>query len=224
MSSRTLYRLCGGTLIVGSLLILISSVVSAILYLGHNANPQQLVSSTYLIVTLLNIIGSLLFVIGLPGMYLRQAGRAGVLGLISFILLFFGILLDGIVFANMQALILPWLAQKAPQLTEGKSIPLSLILLLLISGFMEIIGSIVLGIATLRAHVFPRWAGIFLLIYGIAFLLNGSFPSPLSDIFEIVSSFGFALAFFWCGYLLLMRQDETVEAVTRPAAEVGASQ
>jgi len=51
-------------------------------------------SLPWLLVTLAILIGSLLFVIGLPGMYLRQAGRAGKLGLVGFILVFFGILLQ----------------------------------------------------------------------------------------------------------------------------------
>ncbi|MBA2285877.1 MAG: hypothetical protein H0W02_10360 [Ktedonobacteraceae bacterium] len=88
MSSRTLYRLSGGTLIAGSLLILISSIMEAILYPGHNVTQEQYMSLPWFLITLMFLIGSLLFVIGLPGMYLRQAGRAGVLGLIGFLLLF----------------------------------------------------------------------------------------------------------------------------------------
>jgi hypothetical protein len=78
MSSRSLYRLSGGTLIVGSLLILLSSVVGAILFPGHNSTPQQVSGSLWPLVTMMILLGSLLFVIALPGMYMRQAGRAAV--------------------------------------------------------------------------------------------------------------------------------------------------
>jgi len=224
MSSRTLYRLSGGTLIVGSVFILISSVVSSILYPGHNTTSQQLLSSTYLIVTLLNIIGALLFVIGLPGMYLRQAGRAGVLGLVGFILLFFGLLLDQIAFATIQALILPFLAQKVPQFTGNSGPPIGVLLLLFISGFMEIIGGILLGIASMRARMFPRWAGVLLIVFGVTFLLNGFLPGILGDIFEVVSFIPFSATFIWCGYLLMTQEQEAGEAVSLPAAGAGASQ
>jgi hypothetical protein len=221
MSSRTLYRLSGGTLIAGSLLMLISSVLSAILYPGHIETPQQLVSSTWSLVILLNIIGSLLFVIGLPGMYLRQAGRAGVLGLVGFILFFFSILLQGVTFSTAQVVILPFLAQKAPQLMGAGSGPRGVFLLLIISGFMQMIGAILLGIATMRARVFPRLAGVFLLVSGVAFLLTiGPF---LNDLLELVSFIALAAAFVWCGSQLLAREHEAAEAVAPSAAEAGVS-
>src|SRR5260221_13923960 len=92
-------------------------------------------------------IGSLLFVIGLPGMYLRQAGRAGVLGLVGFILLFFAMLLAGAVFIGVQVIVFPSLAQKAPQLIGPTNTPGGAVLLLLISGLMLSIGPVVLGIS-----------------------------------------------------------------------------
>src|SRR3989442_8697876 len=162
MSSRTLYRLSGGALIAGSLLILISSIVGAVLFPGHSSTPQQVLSLPWLLMTLITLIGSLLFVIGLPGMYLHQAGRAGVLGLVGFILLFLAILLEGAAFSSVQVVVLPFLAQKAPQFLGGNSLPISAFLLLLISGLMQMIGTILLGIATMRAHVFPRWTGVLL--------------------------------------------------------------
>lgn len=224
MSSRTLYRLSGGTLIAGSLLILFASIVEAILFPGHSSTPAQVLSASWPLVILMTLIGSLLFVIGLPGMYLRQAGRAGVLGLVGFILLFFAILLEGAAFSSVQIVVLPLLAQKAPQLLGGNSLPLSGFLLLLISGLMQVIGAILLGIATMRACVFPRWTGVLLLISGIAFLLMiPPLPSPLSDLIEVASFITLALACSGCGYLLMTRQDETVEAVARPAAEARVS-
>src|SRR5258708_5939642 len=119
MSSTTLYRLNGGTLIAASLLILVNSILSNVLFSGdRNTTPQQYISLPWLLVTLVSPIGSLLFVIGLPGMYLRQAGRAGVLGLVDFILVFFDFLL-GAAFSTLQVTALPLLAQVAPKLLEG---------------------------------------------------------------------------------------------------------
>lgn len=220
MTSRTLYRLSGGTLIVGSLPLSIGTVLTTTLY--GNATPQQILSLSWLLVSLMIFIGSLLFVIGLPGMYLRQAGRAGVLGLVGFILLFFAMLLAGAVFIGVQVIVFPTLAQKAPQLIGPTNTPSGAVLLLLISGLMLSIGPVVLGIATMRARVFPRLAGVLLIVSGVASLV-AMLPGILGTILEVVSAITLAVACVWCGSRLLTRQDETVEAVARPTAEAGVS-
>ena len=212
MSSRSLYRLSGGTLIVGSLCILIGTIMGAVLFPGHSSTQEQVLSFPWLFMTLIILVGALLFAIGLPGMYLRQAGRAGVLGLVGFILLFLAMLLQGTAFSAVQIVVLPFLAQKAPQLMGGNSLPISAFLLLIISGLMQIVGDILLGIATMRARVFPRWMGILLLISGIAFLLTlPPLPSPISDLIETASFVAFAIVFLWCGYLLIASERGSVE-------------
>lgn len=218
MSSRTLYRLSGGTLIAGSLLILLGSIVGAILFPGHSSTPAQVLGSSWPLVMLMTLIGSLLFVIGLPGMYLRQAERAGALGLIGFILIFFDLLLQGAVFSSVQIVVLPLLAQKAPQLLGGNGLPFSAFLILLVSGLMQIIGGILLGIATMRAHVFPRWTGVLLLASGIAFLLTiPPLPSPIGDSIEVISFAALAGALIGCGSTLLTGERATGEAAPSAA-------
>ena len=223
MSSRMLYRLSGGTLIVGSLLIALASIVGAILFPGHSSRPAQVLGSSWPLVILMTLIGSLLFVISLPGMYLRQAGRAGALGHVGFVLLFLGSLLGGAAFSSVQIIVLPWIAQKAPQILTGNGMPVSAFLLLVISGLMQMIGAILLGIATMRAHVFPRWTGVLLLVSGIAYLLTiPPLPSPIGGIIEVVSFITLAGAFIRCGYQLITGGQETAEAEARPVAQVGA--
>jgi hypothetical protein len=213
ISSRTLHHLSGRKLIIGSPFVLIGIVLTDILYPGHVNTPSQLLSLQWLLLTCMILIGSLLFVIGLPGMYLRQAGSTGVLGLVGFILLFFAILLEGAAFSSVQIIVLPLLAQKAQQLLGGNSLPLSAFLLLLISGPMQIIGTILLGIATMHACVFPRWTGILLLISGIAFLLTiPPLPTPISDIIEVASFITLTLVCIGCRYLLMGQRNEAAEA------------
>src|SRR5229473_2375931 len=114
------------------------------------------------------------------------------------ILLFFGILLQGASFSLLQVTVLPWIAQVAPKLLEGNNtLPIGVFLLLIVSGLMESIGNILLGIATMRARVFPRWAGVFLLVSGILSLLT--LVPFLGDILEVISYISLAAAFVWCG-------------------------
>jgi len=225
MSSRILYRLSGGTLIAASLLDLVNSILSKVLYPSPNTTPQQAMSLPWLLVTLVTlVIGLLLFVIGLPGMYLHQAGRAGVLGLVGFILVFFGSLLSG-AFFTLQVTVFPLLAQVAPKLLEGEILPGGMFLLLLVFSLLDMIGAILLGIATMRAHVFPRLAGVLLIIAGIGMGLLFVFP-PLTfipAIIETVSSIAFDAAFLWCGYVLIAGGRGTVEAAPFPMTEAQTS-
>src|SRR5258708_19749823 len=107
MSSRSLYRWSGGTLIVSSLLLIIEIVVSNVMCPGHACTPQQEMSLPWLLVALTWLIGSVLFVIGMPGMYLRQAQRAGFLGFVAFILPFFPVLLRHAPFSLFHFIVLP---------------------------------------------------------------------------------------------------------------------
>jgi hypothetical protein len=220
MSSRTLYRLSGGTLIAASLLDIVNSILSHVLFSGPNTTPQQYMSLPWLLVTLVIVISLPLFAIGLPGMYLRQAGRAGVLGLVGFILVFFDFLLAG-AFFTLQVTVFPLLAQVAPKLLEGEFLPGGMFLLLLVFSLLDMIGAIVLGIATIRAHVFPRLAGVLLIMAGIGMGLLFVFP-PLTlipAIIETVSSIAFDAAFLWCGYVLIAGGRGTVEAAPFPMTE-----
>jgi hypothetical protein len=223
MSTRTLYRWSGGALIVSSILLIIEIVVSNLMCPGHNCTLQQDMSLPWLLVTLTWLVGSLLFVIGFPGMYLRQAERAGMLGFVGFILVFFAVLLGEAAFSLLQIIVLPFLAQHAPQLVGPNNGPPALFVLFLVAPLMITIGSILLGIATMRARVFPRWAGILLLVSGIFFLLTiPPLPSPLGDILEVVAFVAFDVAFLWCGYVLITAGRGAVE--TAPfAAEAQAS-
>ena len=216
MSSRTLYRWSGGTLIVASLLILIGSVLVAVLFPDHSSTKEQVLSFPWLLTILFTLIGSVLFVLGLPGFYLRQAGRAGVLGLVGFVLLFLDMLLQGAIFSAIQVTVLPLLAQSAPQLLSGNNLPVGVFLfLLLLPGLMQIIGSILFGIATMRARVFPRWIGMLFLVAGVAFLLTiPPLPSSLSTVIETASFAALAIACIGGGYLLVAdREPAGVEAI-----------
>ena len=86
MSSTTLFRLSGLALILGALL----SVVS-VLFTGDATGMDQYNNPLFLPARLGQIVGGLLILIGLPGLYVRQAERAGKLGFAGFVMTFLGI-------------------------------------------------------------------------------------------------------------------------------------
>jgi hypothetical protein len=226
MSSRTLYRWSGIVLLVGSLLGVIGSILDTVLSTGQNQTAQQILSTPFTIDASLFLAWALLLVMALPGLYLRQATRAGALGFAGFVLLSLGLLLGGVAFATIQVTIFPYLAQSAPKLLPSNGIGPDAGFLLWIFGplLLLTVGNILLGIATMRARVFPRWTGILLLISGVLYLLSiPHIPSPFGDIIGFASNVVFFVALAWCGYLLMRQEQETAEAVARPAAQVGAS-
>ncbi len=162
MSSTTLYRLSGIGLFIGSLITIISFIPDFI--------PASTLAGPS---TLLRAIGLTLFVLGLPAMYARLAPRAGILGLVGFIAVFAAILV-GIALQPIFGIILPFLATHAPALAKGGP-PHELFLLFAIQSVLSLIGDTLLGIAVMRAIVFPRWAGLVLIVSSVVGFVGGLF-------------------------------------------------
>src|SRR5260370_10363479 len=115
MSSITLYRLRGIALFTGAVLSAIGYFLSV--FVPGN-DLQSLISPLSLIFSLVTILGSMLVLLGLPGMYVRQARRAGILGLLGFLLVSYVTLFQGIMIPFTSVTFIPLLAahQVAPQL------------------------------------------------------------------------------------------------------------
>ena len=210
MSSQTLYRWSGFALIVGSLIGILGTILDTILYPGHDLTAQQALSTQFAIDATLFLVWSVLLVMGLPGPYLRQATRTGALGFAGFVLLSLALLLGGVAFGVVQITDWPYLAQSAPKLlpSGGTGPTLGFLLWILGPGLLLGLGSILLGIATLRAKVFTRWIGILLIVAGVLFLVSLA-PIPFID---LVTNLAFFVAFAWFGYALVSQRKEQVQA------------
>jgi len=149
--------------------------------------------------------------LGMAGLYARQAKKVGWLGLIGYVFfsLWFVIIMG---FTFVEAFILPRLASTDPKFVVawmGMLVgPASHVYLGALPGLwtltapIYILGGLLFGIATFRAGILPRWAGA-LLALGTALaplaaaLPNGSQP-------KIAIPVGLALA--WMGYALWSEQ------------------
>lgn len=210
MSSTTLFRLSGLALILGALVFAV-----AVSLTGDATGISQYSDPLFLPARLGGIIGGLLLLIGLPGLYLRQADKTGKLGLVSFVMTFLGIaahwpLLPILSFASAplaarpetQSLIAGEGMVEVGPLFTGYFVLSTLILYL---------GIILLGIATLRARVFPRGAGVLLIVSPPITLII--LPIGLGSIAAVLTSAVFVLGFAWCGYALWTgkeRQEPTL--------------
>jgi hypothetical protein len=192
MSSQSLYRWSGVVLLAGSLIGLIGAILDKVLYFGVTPTPEQTVSTSFAIDSFLFLAWALLLTMGLPGLYLRQATRAGVLGFIGFGLAELGFLLAGVGFAIVQLTIYPYLAQSAPRLipsSNGTGPLLGVLLWWLGPGLMLTVGNILLGIATIRTRIFPWQAGLLLIVAAVLSIFTSlPFPSAFGDVFEFVSN------------------------------------
>src|ERR687886_2583048 len=152
----------------------------------------------------------ILALIGLTGLYARQAKEAGWLGLAGYLLfsLFYALTLP---FFFAQAFILPPLATTVPAFVESwlgiinPESPVEMNLGVLpvlywlagVAGYM--LGGLLFGIATFRARVLPRWAAGLLAVAGpFGPIAVGLLPPALER--YVGEPLGIALA--WLGYAL----------------------
>ena len=112
MSSSTLYRLSGISLLVGSILAIVGGILGI-----FTSDPDSTLAMS---ASLLQFVGATLGILGLPGMYAKQAQRAGVLGLIGTTLMVCYILILGTFGSALNAVVLPFIATHAPTLAQSK--------------------------------------------------------------------------------------------------------
>jgi hypothetical protein len=196
MSSSRLIRWSGLALLLAGLLVAIP-----ILFHPSDADPQAVLNSIWVPVHSLFVSGAVLMLFGLIGFYASQIERAGGLGLIGFILTFIGNALIVFVLA-LEAFVIPVIAANAAgQALLDPAGPLfggllGLVLLLMAGIFA--LGTILLGIATFRAGMLPRWAGVLLAVGGPLL----AFWPPLPQMLGTIGGVLVGVSFIWSGYTI----------------------
>lgn len=183
--SEIAFRWSGILLVVGAALL-----GAAIVIISLKPVMEQAFSPG---VSLLMLVSSILLLLSLPAMYARQASAAGWLGLTGHALLQTGILI--LIMLAATPLLYPSL----------KPIPGENLVVFLL-GIALTFGLLLTGIATIRAGVYPRGAGILLLAAMAGFFFDffvAEFLPPLAG--QLGSAiFGalLALALAWYGVSL----------------------
>lgn len=132
MSTR-LFRISGWFLLFGGLLMAVT-------------NFHLPMSSV--VAALINLLGGVLLLLGLPALYARQATQVRWIGLVGLVIIW----LDTLIFPVLQG----GIGGLVPALTPPD--------FLYIIGPLTIIGTLLFGIMTIRARVFPRWLGFCLFV------------------------------------------------------------
>ena len=205
MSATQLFRMSGISLLLGALFSLITALLSFFVNTSFTAPPATFQSPLWSTYWGLYFASIALTLIGLPAFYLRLRGqrgdRLGFFGLLFSLLGYFLVLCMAGYFVS----VLPVVAAKAPQiltatLESGFSIfPLG-------GTLFGTIGTILLGIAVLRAKVFPSLTGYLLL--ALAVLIIVALFSQSGLILPIAS----AAAYGWIGMMLVQQAGVSGEA------------
>lgn len=192
MSSSNLIRWSGLAALAGGLLIVLLNILEFVLF-GGQADSEAVASGAWIIVELAYILAAGLVILGLVGLYVRQAEQAGSLGLIGFLVAFFGTVM--IAGSDWSAAFFgPWVAEAAPELLEAEpsgAITAGFILTLVLFA----LGYLLFGLASLQAQVLPRGAAVLLIIGAVLTFVLIFIELPL----EVVV-LGAAVA--WMGYAL----------------------
>jgi len=211
---------------------LVAGVCYVLVGILHPANiPSSVTGTRWEMVHVIACAMSFFGLLGMAGLYARQARRAGWLGLIGYILLsFWLVLIMG--FSFVEAFVLPHVANTSPGFVQawmgmfngpaGTFDIGALPTVWNLSAPALILGGLLFGIATFRAGILPRWAGAFLAvstaIAPVAVLLpNASQP-------KIAILMGLALV--WLGYALWseVRIESGLERNVGESAELAPAQ
>src|SRR5215217_6887462 len=186
MPSSNLIRTGGG---------LASAAAGLLLVLGHlldlGGDPEY---GTVLGGTLV-LTAHVVLIFALVALYAAQAEQSGLLGSLGMVLSVVGTtLVSGVVLVEIAGA-----SGAEVDAVLGAGLPGALALL---GGLAFLIGLILFGVATMRAGVFPRWAGLLLIVGDVVFGA-ASFAGAAATIFEIIGALITCLALLWLGLSLL---------------------
>jgi hypothetical protein len=205
----------------------LAAVAAGTIFAGiQPIHPPDVVASvttgTWAVITQLKTAMCLFFLLGIAGLYARQAHRAGRLGVAGVLL--FGLswaLQTAFVFA--ETYILPLLAADAPKFVDGvlgishgrpSEVDLgALPALYAVVGISYMLGGLLLGIATLRAGILPRQAAGLLAVTAALTPAAALLPHHI----QRLAGVPMGLAVAWLGFALWSaRLERAAETVPSP--------
>jgi len=169
MSSAHLFRFSSIVLVLGAVIDAVYDIVLSLVFpnTGPGLPMSAPTNALWGPLWMAGFIATILVLLGLPGLYLRQASHAGVVGFIGVLLTTIGFLLSAIAAPIFFIVTLPYLATHAPNAFNNAFVDSGIAFFGLGGAVLLLVGLILLGIATIRAAVFPRLTGILILVGGI---------------------------------------------------------
>lgn len=197
MSSTSLVRLGG----LGAILSGASWTIAEFMYLivGFEQSAESYTTISYLFQSVLFLLGGVLLVGALIGLYAGRSDDFGALGAFGFLVALVGTVL--VAGSSWEAtFVLPPLARDVPEFVEA-GLPALLTVGLVLSFIVFCLGWLLLGVAILRTRVYPRAAAVLLIVGSIL----AFFPLPFTYIV-------FSVAVAWMGFSLLSGKTESSQS------------
>lgn len=193
MPPSSLFRMSGLALTLAAAMFVVAELLAFSIFLAQGEAydlKRFATTDAFLLQSLLTLFAGILLLGSMVGLYVRQSEAAGKVGLIGFLLAFFGTaLVVGDFYTN--TFVTPLVALEAPAFLDN---PLAGVLQVWLPfNFVVLAFSwLLLSVATVRARVYPRVASWSLLIGAVAALV----PLPLVNLV-------FDAALAWLGFVLL---------------------
>jgi hypothetical protein len=162
MTVSRFYRISGIGILTGAIAFIVHIVLRSLVTAGLDPSifaKQDL----WVPINALGVAGAALVLLGLPPMYAKMAGPAGLLGLLGVVLIALAWMFFGVFLSLYSVLVAPWLADRAPALVAASApIPAGFIIAFLLGLVAELVGSVLLAIPFMRGRLQPRWVGYML--------------------------------------------------------------
>lgn len=203
------------------LALALGGIIAALFWILH---PEESVLLTdpagYQTEHILDVVGLMLLIPGLMGLYARLVNRTGWLGLAGFLVTLLPLLvMMGISVVDL--LIWPSIAQVQPDLiltSEGEFIQSSgpfaaTISLIVPFAMIGALGFTLLGIAIWRSNALSRWAGLLLAISGPLYLIGPGFVPHNMLLVNLLVYGPFAAGTVWLGASILNGSEPQAQSM-----------
>lgn len=194
MSFSNLVRWGALAAVAGGVVLFIVSLWDLFLlgFGGPESFSEAAGTNSWIILSVLGLLASVLALFALAGLHLYHAEAAGLLGFVGFVVAFLGTaLVVGTQWAF--AFLAPSLAVEAPEFLDAEGVAGPVNPALLISFIAAAVGWALFGLAALRARVYPRWLAIALIVVALLQLVplpTGIVVAPVLALLGLVALSG----------------------------------
>ena len=195
-------RLNGQFLLVGAIGAILASVLIFLL-----PGPDGLGGPGSIPTNVVFVISGLFLLVGLPALYRAQAKQIGILGLVGVVLLWVATVLLLLVLSFVQILDLT-VPGSIPH-PGGEGPPPLAIIPMILGVMLTLIAGVIVGIMTIRAHVFAAAAGWIIFVSPVLLLLRVLLGGLLGVILTSTCLALFYAGLTWAGATLSFRGNPT---------------
>jgi hypothetical protein len=192
-------RLQGQLLLVGAIGEILASLLIFLI-----PGPDGITGPGSIPTNVVFVISGVFLLVGLPALYRAQAKQMGILGVIGVVLLWVATILLFFILSGVK--ILGVAVPGSIPHPGGEGPPPLAIIVMVLGVLLTLIGGVIVGIKTIRAHVFTAAIGWLILVSPVLLLLTGLAGNGLLGVMLTSLCFGlFYAGLAWAGAFLSFR-------------------